>query len=106
MSVNLEGLSSKELLAVISKAEQLRAKLESRPPLAEVRRMLEALAEEQGYRLEEVFGKAMAARAGKRKVAVKYRHPTSQATWSGRGKRPNWLADELARGKTLADFAV
>lgn len=106
MSVKLEGLSSKELLAVISKAEQLRVKLESRPPLAEVRRMLAALAKEQGYSLEEVFGKATAARAVKSKVAAKYRHPTSHATWSGRGKRPNWLTAELAKGKTLADFAV
>lgn len=27
-------------------------------------------------------------------------------TWVGRGKRPQWLRDALAAGKTLADFAV
>jgi len=27
-------------------------------------------------------------------------------TWVGRGKRPQWLRDALAGGKTLQDFAV
>jgi DNA-binding protein H-NS len=27
-------------------------------------------------------------------------------TWVGRGKRPQWLRDALAAGKTLADFEI
>lgn len=36
---------------------------------------------------------------------VKYRNEDG-GTWGGRGKRPQWLRDALAAGKTLADFAV
>jgi DNA-binding protein H-NS len=36
---------------------------------------------------------------------VKFRND-SGGTWGGRGKRPQWLRDALAAGKTLADFAV
>lgn len=36
---------------------------------------------------------------------VKFRNE-SGGTWGGRGKRPQWLRDALASGKTLADFAV
>jgi DNA-binding protein H-NS len=36
---------------------------------------------------------------------VKFRNETG-GTWGGRGKRPQWLRDALAGGKTLADFAV
>ncbi|MDE2274965.1 MAG: H-NS histone family protein, partial [Burkholderiales bacterium] len=35
--------------------------------------------------------------------AVKFSNGTG-GTWGGRGKRPQWLRDALAEGKTLADF--
>jgi len=45
----------------------------------------------------------------KRKVAskrtIKFRDETGN-TWVGRGPRPQWLRDALAKGKTLADFAA
>ncbi len=43
--------------------------------------------------------------AAKAAAVVKYRND-SGGTWGGRGKRPQWLRDALAAGKTLADFAV
>jgi DNA-binding protein H-NS len=38
-------------------------------------------------------------------LGPRYRNPadTSQ-TWTGRGRQPKWLADALARGKSLDDF--
>jgi len=27
-------------------------------------------------------------------------------TWSGRGKRPNWLKAQLAAGRTLEEFRI
>jgi DNA-binding protein H-NS len=38
-------------------------------------------------------------------AVAKYRDEQGR-TWVGRGKRPQWLRDALAGGKTLADFAV
>jgi DNA-binding protein H-NS len=38
-------------------------------------------------------------------VAVKYRHPENPAlTWSGRGKRPNWVNEYLSSGKSLGEL--
>ena len=46
-------------------------------------------------------------RAGNRsKVAAKYRHPDSGATWSGRGLPPKWLADQIAAGKSKDQFLI
>ena len=46
-------------------------------------------------------------RAGNRsKVAAKYRHPDSGATWSGRGLPPKWLADEIVAGKSKDHFLI
>lgn len=39
------------------------------------------------------------------KAAVAYRNEAGQA-WGGRGKRPQWLRDALAAGRTLDEFRV
>jgi DNA-binding protein H-NS len=43
--------------------------------------------------------------AAKAPAEAKFRDEAGN-TWGGRGKRPQWLRDALAAGKTLADFAV
>jgi DNA-binding protein H-NS len=56
----------------------------------------------------------LAARSGGRKsapvavakTAAKYRSPTGE-TWSGgRGRKPRWIMEALAAGKSLSDFEV
>lgn len=122
MPVNLEGLSAKELDALISKAKQRKQKLQKRPPLAEVRKALAALAKKHGYTLAEVLGGKAAVggrkpgrKAGAKprkspakgsKVPPKYRHPETGETWSGRGIMPKWLAAEVAKGRTREEFAI
>lgn len=45
-------------------------------------------------------------RSRKRKIVVaKYRDDAGN-TWVGRGKRPQWVRDALASGKTLQDLEV
>jgi len=50
------------------------------------------------------------ARSGKIKRAgsgiVKYRDPVSGQGWSGRGRRPGWVAALEAQGKTIEDCLV
>jgi DNA-binding protein H-NS len=65
---------------------------------------LRAMAEKHGFNLNELFGK----RGGKRGPSeVKYRNPkdTSQ-TWTGRGRKPNWLVDALKKGTKIDSFAI
>lgn len=37
---------------------------------------------------------------------AKYRDPESNMSWSGRGRRPEWIAKALEAGKTLEDFLI
>ncbi|WP_431273320.1 H-NS family nucleoid-associated regulatory protein [Variovorax ureilyticus] len=40
------------------------------------------------------------------KAAAKYRSPTGE-TWSGgRGRKPRWVSEALAAGKSLSDFEI
>jgi DNA-binding protein H-NS len=41
------------------------------------------------------------------KVKPKYQNPDNQAeTWTGRGRKPNWLIDQLNNGKELANMLI
>jgi DNA-binding protein H-NS len=124
MSIDLEGLSAKQLEAVIAKAKKRKDALSKRKPIAAVRKKLIALARADGYTIAELFGdeanaNAASAPAAKRaarkstkgrtlgKVAPKYRNPENpKETWSGRGMQPRWLAEQVKRGKSAADFLI
>lgn len=122
MAVDLDGLSPRELDALISKAKQRKQTLAKRSSQAEVSKALAAVAKKHGWTLAELFGPGVpkAAKAAKpaaapkarksttkgTKVAAKYRHPETGQTWSGRGILPKWMTEEIAKGKTREDFAI
>jgi DNA-binding protein H-NS len=66
----------------------------------------EAAAQEKGFSLRQLTGTAPKAN-GKAARSPKFRHPDNpELTWGGRGKRPNWLNDELADGRDLEEFRI
>ena len=123
MTIKLDGLSARELESLIAQASQRKKQLAKRKPMAVVKQKLAALAKAEGYSLAELFSGATSSAAkpmpGKSKksarpssnkgikVPAKYRNPANAAqTWAGRGQQPNWMAAEIARGKSLTDFAI
>ena len=51
--------------------------------------------------------KAKTRGKGKSKVAPKYRNPANpDETWAGRGRKPQWLVDEISKGKSVEDFKI
>ena len=72
---------------------------------AEALAALEERAKEFGFRLEDLTGLSTARKRSP--STAKYAHPENpQVTWSGRGRKPQWILDGLAAGKALTDFAV
>lgn len=71
-----------------------------------------ALAASHGFSLEELTGSKAAApgqkKKGTRKPAkVKYRHPQQpELTWTGRGRKPAWVAEWVAGGNNLETLAA
>ena len=50
--------------------------------------------------------RAKSVRASRSKAPAKYRGPNGE-TWSGgRGRKPRWVVDALAKGRKLEDFRV
>lgn len=98
--------SYQELMAQIEglkrQAEDAR-KQEISGAIAEIKRIMS----EYSITAEDLGG---SARVGKIKRAgsgiVKYRDPVTGSGWSGRGRRPGWVANLDSLGKTLEDCRV
>ena len=66
---------------------------------------------QHGLKVADISGAHSALHSGGaktagKKVAPKYRDPSTGATWTGRGLKPKWLAEAVAAGKTPDDFAI
>jgi len=115
MAFDLKGFSQKDLDSLINQAQKQKSAMNKRKPIAGVRKKLVALAKAEGYTIAELFGGAKAAegktrKASKttgRKVPPKYRNPANpKETWTGRGKQPRWLADQVKKGKKVEEFLI
>ena len=121
MSIDLSGLSAKELASLIRDAQKRKTVVAKRQPITKVRTQLVKAAQKAGYTIEELFGTGApkatrAPRAAKTpaksankgvKVAPKYRDPANAAnTWTGRGKQPRWLAEYTKAGRKVEDFLI
>ena len=90
----------------MSYADLLTFKRRSPPPSSRARpktprrlKIAGAYAEKAGFRLEELFGK----RGSKGSGVAKYRNPKDASqTWTGRGRKPNWLVDAVKKGAKMS----
>lgn len=85
-------------------AEEIKAR-EQAAVIAEIREKIEQFgltAEDLGFGGKAPAGKKVPAA---RKVPVRYRDSAGN-TWTGRGKRPGWLTQALANGKSMDDFLI
>ena len=86
----LEKMSLKDLTALHAKVQ---AAIEEKrvSERHEMRAKMEQMAKASGFSVSELFG----GRKGKgSKIAPKYRNPKDPSqTWTGRGRRPNWMVE-------------
>ena len=72
----------------------------------------EQAAREHGFKLTDLLGNGKAGRGRKSNGgmtidAAKYVNPDNpEQTWSGRGRRPQWINEALGSGRTLEDLAA
>jgi DNA-binding protein H-NS len=72
----------------------------------EARAVLEAKARELGFSFAEL-APAGSRRKSKSSSPARFSHPENPAlTWTGRGRRPNWVTAALSEGKKLEDLAI
>lgn len=105
----------KQIEALQAEAEKLRRK-----EIGDVIARIRSAIDHYGITAADLgFGAGAKAKAGAGKTgrkkpgrpAAKPKAPAAYAdangnTWAGRGKRPDWLRQELANGRTLEEFKV
>jgi len=73
---------------------------------AEALAAVEEAARAAGFSLKELLSDERLAK-GKTKAAPKYANPADPTqTWTGRGRKPKWVEELLASGKSLDDAAI
>jgi DNA-binding protein H-NS len=95
-------MSVKELTDHIARAQKALAAVKDRER-ADLKHKIASLAENAGFSVGELFG----ARGRGKSAAVKFMNPDNRSeTWTGRGRKPNWLVAKLDKGKKMSDFAI
>ncbi|KAB7628411.1 H-NS family nucleoid-associated regulatory protein [Alkalilimnicola sp. S0819] len=66
---------------------------------------LKEVAEKYGFSLSDLVGASPARTTAKGKP--RFRHPDDASkTWSGRGRKPFWIKDWEASGRSLSELAI
>ena len=102
MATYLELMEKAQRL--MAEAEQVRQK-EISDVIAEIREKMQTY----GLTLQDIGGAATGRRrsaARSKGKTVKYRGPNGETWGGGRGRKPRWVTEALAKGKKLEDFAV
>lgn len=72
-----------------------------------VKAELAELAKSKGFEMSDLFGNASKTTKERKSVPPKYRNPADATqTWTGRGRKPKWVVEELATGSNLEDFLI
>lgn len=104
MNLDLNTLSLKELKDLQSQVSRAISGYEDRKK-REALAELEEKAKAMGFSLAELTG-VTAGRKRSPSVA-RYANPANKAdTWSGRGRKPRWFSEALAKGKRPEDMAI
>jgi DNA-binding protein H-NS len=101
--MELSNLSFTDLVALKGSVE-IEIKHREQEEKSKAKKQIVELAKAYGLSIEEVLGKTGAVR---KPVEAKYHHPQHpEMTWTGRGRKPVWVQELLASGKTLQDLAI
>ena len=104
MDINLNTLTLKDLKDLQSQVAKAVSSFEDRKRKAALAE-LEEVARAQGFTLAELTGISIVRKRAP--ATAKYANPANKTdTWSGRGRKPRWFAEALAKGKRPEDLSV
>jgi DNA-binding protein H-NS len=95
-------MSRDELKKLIVDAQKALKTVDTRRR-SEAKRAAEQAAKEYGFSLEEILN----AGGKSTKGMPKYANPADPSqTWTGRGRKPNWVIEAMEAGKSIDDMAI
>ncbi|QLG89542.1 H-NS histone family protein [Chitinibacter bivalviorum] len=68
---------------------------------------LQSAAAASGFTVAELLGEVSGKKGAKKPVKAQYANPADASqTWTGRGRKPQWVHDALANGATLDSIRI
>lgn len=105
-AVNVDKMSLKDLQDLDVALDHAIAGVKDRDR-AELKAKIETMLASHGLSLSDLYGTGSAARGRGGKSSAKYANPDNRSqTWTGRGRKPNWLNARLKKGAKVEDFAI
>ncbi len=103
MAIDLEKMSRKELLELCNRVEKALKTAELRER-KEALKAAEKAAAEFGFSLSELSGDGTKP---VKTAKAKYRNPNNPSqTWTGRGRKPQWVHDAIKAGTDISDLEI
>ncbi len=104
MKIDLKKLSGAELEELIEQAQKELKTVRAREK-NEALKAAKAAAAKFGFSLDDLAGGSTKAKGSK--SAPKYANPADPSqTWSGRGRKPQWVHDAIGAGKDISDLEI
>jgi DNA-binding protein H-NS len=105
-TMDLNAMEHDELLSLRKDVDKALKTLESRRRKDALKDAKEAAAK-YGISLSELMGDTKSTKSYKTKGVAKYQHPeNADMTWTGKGRRPEWIKEHLEAGKSLDEVAI
>ncbi len=103
--VQVDKMSLKEINDL--EAKLAKAKTNAREKAkTEYKDKIDRLLDGSGFTVAELYGFAGKGK-GRGKSVAKYANPDDRSqTWTGRGRKPNWLVARLKKGAKVDDFSL
>jgi DNA-binding protein H-NS len=103
--VPVEKMSLKQIMALEAQIADAKVRV-AEEAKSELKAKIDALLAGSGFTIADLYPALGRGRKGSKSVA-KYANPEDRSqTWTGRGRKPNWLVARLKKGAKLEDFAI
>lgn len=103
--VAVDGLSLKDIKSLEQELQKAKTQARDRERKA-LKAKIDKLIEGTGFTIFDLYGIGGKKR-GKSVSVARYANPDDPTdTWTGRGRKPNWVLARLAKGEDLENFAI
>lgn len=104
-AINVDKMSLKDINDLEAKLSKAKSQARERAR-ADLKSQIDDLLDGTGFTVHDLYGTSARGR-GRGKSAAKYANPDNKSeTWTGRGRKPNWLVARLAKGSKITDFSI
>ncbi|MEQ1652215.1 MAG: H-NS histone family protein [Hyphomicrobium sp.] len=103
--INVDKMSLKDINDLEAKLQKAKTQARDRAK-SEIKDKIDRLLDGSGFSIHDLYGMSGKVR-GRGKSAAKFANPENKSeTWTGRGRKPNWLVARLNKGAKLNDFSI